>query len=267
MKIRLATSFVAAIVFAAFVAPAAIAADLTDVGFVDQAELANLPVFVAANRQLFAYKAAMDQQFAGAIKQAKSDADKQRISMQFQQQYSDKQREIVGPLFNRAQLAIAAVSATRNLSVVVDKRIVIYGGQDITKDVETLFSSNQAIQPPSASPPPSEIGFVDQTVLDGLPKVKAANDEMNSYASTQRALYAPKMAAAKSDADKRQIYQQFNKLLSDKQETLLKPLVDQTKAATADAARKRNVLLVIDRADVIYGGTDITTDVQNDLSK
>ncbi len=59
--------------------------------------------------------------------------------MQFQQELSDKQREIVGPLFQRAQLAIAAVSASRSLSIVVDKRIVIYGGQDITKDVETIF--------------------------------------------------------------------------------------------------------------------------------
>ena len=54
---------------------------------------------------------------------------------------------------------------------------------------------------------------------------------------------------------------------SDKQDQLLKPLVDQTKAATADVARKKKLLLVVDRADVIYGGTDITSDVQNELGK
>ncbi len=265
MKIRLATTFAAALLIAAFVAPAAIAADLSDVGYIDQAEVANMPVFVAANRTLMAYKQQLDAQFAQTMRSARSDADKQRISLQFQQQYSDKQREIVGPLFQRANLAIAAVSGTRNLSVVVDKRIVIYGGQDITKDVETLFMSNQAINPPSATPPPSEIGYVDQSVLDGMPKVKSANDQMASFASTQRALYAPKLAAARTDADKKQVYQDFNKVLSDKQEQLLKPLVDATKNATADAARKHNVLLVVDRADVLFGGTDITADVQNDL--
>lgn len=252
---------------AAFIAPGAIAADLSDVGFVDQAELANLPIFISANRQLMAYKQTLDQQYNSAIKSASSDADKQRVSMQFQQQYSDKQREIVGPLFQRANMAIAQVMTTRNLSVVVDKRIVIYGGQDITKDVETLFMSNTAIQPPTASPGPSEIGYVDQTVLDGLPKVKAANDQMQQFASTERALYAPKLAAAKTDADKKQIYQEFNKTLQDKQDQLLNPLVEATKNATANAARKRNVLLVVDRADVIYGGTDITADVQNELQK
>jgi outer membrane protein len=249
------------------VGPAALAADLSDVGYVDQSALANLPPFINANRELLAYKQALDAQFSAAMGRARSDADKQRISMQFQQQYSDKQHEIAGPLFSRAQLAIAQVSAARNLSVIVDKRIVIYGGQDITRDVEALFASGQAISPPAASPPPSEIGFVDQSILDGLPKVKAANDEMNQFASTERAIYAPKIAQAKTDADKQQIYQQFNSLLSDKQEQLLKPLVDQTKAATADVARKKNVLLVVDRADVIYGGTDITADVQNELTK
>jgi outer membrane protein len=264
MQLRLV---VLTLALASFVGPAAVAADLSDVGYVDQAALANLPPFVIANRQLLAYKQALDAQFSTAMRNARSDADKQRISMQFQQQYSDKQHEIAGPLFTRAQLAIAQVSNARNLSVVVDKRIVVYGGQDITRDVETLFSSGQSISPPAASPPPSEIGFVDQSILDGLPKVKSANDEMNQFASTERAIFAPKIAQARSDAEKQQIYQQFNSLLSDKQEQLLKPLVDQTKSATADVARKKNILLVMDRADVIYGGTDITTDVQNELTK
>jgi outer membrane protein len=267
MKKRLSRFGLSAALVLSLVAPAAIAADLSDVGYVDQAALANLTPFVNANRQLTAYKQALDAQFNSAIRGAKSDAEKQRISMQFQQAYSDKQREIAGPLFTRAQLAIAQVSAARNLSVVVDKRIVIYGGQNITRDVETLFSSGQAISPPAASPPPSAIGFVDQSVLDGLPKVKAANDEMNQFASTERAIYAPKIAQARSDAEKQQIYQEFNKALTDKQQQLLNPLVDQTKAATADVAKKKNILLVIDRADVIYGGTDITADVQNELTK
>lgn len=267
MKIRFATFVVALGVLAAAIAPAAIAADLTDIGYIDQADIANLPVFVNANRQLQAYKAQLDAQFAAAMKHASSDADKQRVSMQFQQQFSDKQRELVGPLFQRAQLAIASVSASRNLSVVVDKRVVIYGGQDITKDVEGLFSSQQAIQPPTASPPPSEIGYVDQSVLDTLPKVKSANDQMSQFAAQQRQYFSAKIAQAKTTADKQQIYQQFNKTVSDKQDQLLKPLVDQTRAATADVARKKNLLLVVDRADIIYGGTDITTDVQNALNK
>lgn len=267
MKIRSIVLFAAATLLAIFLAPDVIAADLTDVGFVDQADIANLPVFVAANRELAAYKSQLDNQYNGQLRRARSDADKQRITMQFQTELNDKQREIAGPLFQRAQLAISAVSATRNLSVVVDKRIVIYGGQDITKDVETIFSGSQAIVAPASSPPPSQIGYVDQSVLDGIPKVQAANQEMSQFESTERQLYASQLAQAKNESARQQVLAQFNKTISDKQDELLKPLVDATKSATGDVARRKKLLLVVDRADVVYGGTDITSDVQSALAK
>jgi outer membrane protein len=267
MKIRSAILCATALLLATSLAPGAIAADIGDVGFVDQADIANLPVFVNANRQLAAYKQQLDAQYNAQVKRATNDADKQRITLQFQTQLSDKQHEIAGPLFQRANFAVAAVSATRNLSVVVDKRIVIYGGQDITKDVEAVFSGPQAIAAPSSSPPPSEIGFVDQNALDGVPKVQTANSEMGQYESTQRQIYAARLAQAKSSGDKQQILAEYNKLIADKQNQLLKPLVDQTKSATADVARAKSLLLVVDRADIVYGGTDITSDVQNELAK
>ena len=46
---------------------------------------------------------------------------------------ADKQRQLFGPLFGRAQVAIASVASSKNLTVVVDKRIVVFGGQDITE--------------------------------------------------------------------------------------------------------------------------------------
>jgi outer membrane protein len=267
MNIRSAIVFGAAVALAMLAGHGAIAADLTDVGYIDQADLANLPIFVNANRQLANYKTQLDSQYNAQVRRARSDADRQQVTLQFQQEFNDKQREIAGPLFQRAQLAIAAVSASRNLSIVVDKRVVIYGGQDITKDVEAVFNSPQAIQPPAATPPPSAIGFVDQTVLDGVPKVQTANTQMQQFETTQRQVYAARMASARTPTEKQQILQEFNKTVSDKQDQLLKPLVDQTRSATSDVARRKSLLLVVDKADVIYGGTDITADVQNELTK
>jgi outer membrane protein len=90
---------------------------------------------------------------------------------------------------------------------------------------------------------------------------------MSQYETTQRQLYSAKVAQAKNDSDKRQILTEYNKLIADKQDQLLKPLVDQTRAATTDVARKKNLMLVLDKADVIYGGMDITADVQSALNK
>ena len=267
MRKRLFTMVLATLAVATFVAPAAIAADLADVGYLDQAAVANLPQFARANAALAQYKSQLDAQFAAAMRGARSDADKQRVSLQFQQQFADKQREMVGPFFQRAQLAIAQVAGAHNLTVVVDKRIVVYGGQDITKDVMSALQSSQALTPPSASPAPSVIGFVDETALDDSSKVKDAAEQLQKFTSDQRTVYAAKLQQAKTDVDKQAVMAEYNKSLQDKRDSLMKPLVDQTKAATADVAGKKSLLLVIDRADVIYGGTDITKDVHDALSK
>jgi outer membrane protein len=267
MKNRIVYAFLAAAFMALTVAPASSAVDLADVGYLDQAAIGSLPAFQSANQQLQDYHNQLNAQYASQIKSAHSDADKQRISMQFDQEFNDRKNETLTPLLQRAQYAIAQVAATHNLTVVVDKRVVVYGGVDISREVIGLLQSSAAINPPASTPTTSEIGFVDQTVLDDLQKVKDANDQLNKFAASQRDAFRGKYAAAKTDADRKAVADAYSKSVSDKQELLLKPLVDQTKSVTADVAKKKNLLLVIDRGDVIYGGTDITKDVQDALSK
>jgi outer membrane protein len=264
MNKRFLTTLVAALALVALIAPGAIAADLTDVGFVDQSALGSLPQFVSANEQLAQYKAQLDSQFASQMKSARTDADKQSIALKFQQLFQSKQSELVGPLFQRAQLALATVAGSKKLSIVVDKRIIVYGGQDITSDVINTIKSAQALQP-QATPPPSLIGYVDENALDGSAKVKDANDKLQKFTDEQRPIFQAKVKNAKTDVEKSQISSDFQKTITDKRDELLKPLVDQTKSVTASVARGKNLLLVIDRGDVVFGGTDITQDVQNAL--
>ncbi len=250
-----------------FIAPSAIADDLTDVGTIAQSAIASLPAFVSANRQLTGIASQMQQQEAAQMKNAKNDAQRQQIQLEFSQRFNDKQNEILGPLLQRVQLALAAVSAKRKLAVVVDRHIVVYGGQDITTDVLNLVTGTQAIPPVTATPPPSPIGYVDQSVLDnGLPRVKAANDAFAKYAQQQRAIYAAKMQKATTSAEKQQISVEFNKVLADEQNTLLKPLVSKVRAITATIAEKKHLLVVVDKGDIVFGGTDITQDVRNGLN-
>ncbi|MGZ3496613.1 MAG: OmpH family outer membrane protein [Vulcanimicrobiaceae bacterium] len=257
---------IAAASFLAFAAaPAAIGADLTDVGFLDQAAIGALPEFQRANVQMAQYQQQLQQQAAAAMKSAKNDAQRQQLYAQYQQKFADRQREVLGPLFARAQTAIAQVSSNKGISVVVDKRIVIYGGQNITNDVVNLVKGPGAVVPPSATPPPSDIGFVDQAQIDQLPKVKQANDDYLKFANDQKQQAEKQMASAKNDSDRQTIAKSFQKTLGDEQDKVLKPLVDQTKSAMAVVAKKKKLILVVDKNDIIYGGTDITSDVQNEL--
>ncbi len=246
-------------------APLALAADLTDVGAIDQAAIGSMPAFRSANGQLAQYKAGLDRQFAVAIKGAHSAADQQRIAQSFQQKLADRQRAVMGPLFARAQTAIASVSSSKSLSVVVDKRIVIFGGQDITKNVMDLLSSPGAIVPPVSTPPPSEIGYVDQAAIDQIPKLKTASEDFGKYDNGQKVAARQQMAKAKTDADRKAIFDTYNKTVGAQRDKVLKPLVDQTQSVIADIAKKKNLILVIDKGDLIYGGTDITSDVQSAL--
>jgi outer membrane protein len=162
MKSTSAVVLAAAALAAMLAVPAAIAADLTDVGYLDQAAVGALPQFQRANAEVAQFKAQLDPQFAAAMKRAHSDADRQRISGEFQQKFLDKQRQVLGPLFARAQTAIAQIASNQRLSVVVDKRIVVFGGQNITKSVVDLVNGPGPVVPPASTPPPAVIGFVDQ---------------------------------------------------------------------------------------------------------
>ena len=77
-------------------------------------------------------------------------------------------------------------------------------------------------------------------MLDTVPKVKAANDEMHKFATDQQPVYAAARQDATTDVDKQQDAADFNKTIQDKQDQLLKPLVDETKSER-DVARGKGI--------------------------
>jgi outer membrane protein len=240
--------------------PAIGATDLTDIGSIDQNALAALPQFQAANKQLADYGNGLQKQFTARAAHA-SQADQQKLYAQLQAQMADKQRAVLAPIFQKAQAAIASVASSHNLSVVVDKRIVVFGGQDITGPVRDLLSGVGDPVPPVSSPKPSSVGYVDQQAIDQTPKVKAATDEFMKFKTDQDNAAREKLKGAKTDADRDTILAAYRKTLDDRQNATLKPAVDATRDAISAVAKSKGLVLVIDRGNIIYGGTDITTDV------
>src|SRR5690348_9418505 len=102
MEIRKLIRLLAAAAVLTFIAaPVAIAADLTDVGYIDQAAIGALPQFQKANQQVAQYKSKLDPQFAAAMKNAKSPDAQQKVQQDFQNKFMDEQRTVLGPLFAR----------------------------------------------------------------------------------------------------------------------------------------------------------------------
>lgn len=69
-----------------------------------------------------------------------NDQEKQAYYMQLQERLAQKEREVMGPIFDKINAAIKDVATAKGLSIVVDKQNVIYGGQDITDEVIKKFS-------------------------------------------------------------------------------------------------------------------------------
>jgi outer membrane protein len=245
--------------------PATLAADVTDIGFLDQAALAAVPAFLHASQEMQSFKETLDRQFAERMRAARDQQSQARVAAEFQDKLTAKQREVLGPLFARARVAIASVASSKNLSVIVDKRIIIVGGQDVTKNVVDLLNGPSAPIPPVSTPPPSSVGYVDQAQIDQVPKIKSANDEFAKFQTDQQQQAQQKFKAAKNDQARQQILKDYQQTLADKQKQSIAPLVDRTRGAIADVAKKRGLLLVIDRSNLIYGGTDITSDVTSEL--
>jgi outer membrane protein len=64
-----------------------------------------------------------------------SDAEKQNLQRQLSQQLVQKRQELLKPIADKVNAAIKEVITEKNLSMVVYKSTVFFGGQDITEDV------------------------------------------------------------------------------------------------------------------------------------
>ena len=64
-----------------------------------------------------------------------NDADKAKLQNDYRSKLKDKESELIKPITESINKAIAAVGQTKGLAVVVDKNAVVYGGLDITQDV------------------------------------------------------------------------------------------------------------------------------------
>ena len=65
-----------------------------------------------------------------------SDADKQKLTQEYQKKLQDKQKEVLEPVKKEVDDAIVAVGKTKGLTVVVNQGAVVYGGVDVTTDVQ-----------------------------------------------------------------------------------------------------------------------------------
>ena len=72
--------------------------------------------------------------------QGMNDQEKSDYLQQSRQRLFQKQQELVEPIEQSVKDAVKKVADTKGIGVVLDKSVVVYGGQDITQDVITKLN-------------------------------------------------------------------------------------------------------------------------------
>ena len=95
--------------------------------------------------------------------------------------------------------------------------------------------------------------------MDYQKKMKALADEMQKDFDAK--------SANLSDEEKEKLFADMQQQYQEKSRVAEKELEEQVTGAVKSIATKRGLSLVVDKSAVIYGGTDITKDVSDNLSQ
>lgn len=128
------------------------AAPTSNIGVVDQQQVISSNPSLSADYQQKMQQTASDMQkdFDEKSKNM-SDADKEKLFADMQQQFNEKRTAIEKEMQDKVNEAVKSVASKKGLSLVVEKSAVIYGGNDITKDVTDTLTKNAASSSSEAS--------------------------------------------------------------------------------------------------------------------
>jgi len=147
------TSLVIAVLFVLSVAGIAMmqmgnpanAAPSTTIGVVDMSKVFTADSPDIVNSQKAMQDASKATQDSFNEKSAKmSDEEKSKLFADMQKDLSAKQEEIQKGLKDKVDASVKSVAEAKGLTLVVDKRVVLYGGSDITDEVGKKLNQDQS---------------------------------------------------------------------------------------------------------------------------
>ena len=232
------------------------------VGSIDQEAIFGLEAFTKAEKELQTLYESKQKEFE---KQAKAkagkngaDAELQNLSRKLQLEMNQKRNELMNPLQRRAEAAVASVARSKGLTVVLDKRIVIYGVEDITEEVKKVFEQEGELKLPDAVDTSNcPVAYFDQTVVRSLRVFTEA--EMRLYAERGNMMReyekrVQKLSASEKEAMQREMSARFAAL----EEQIMTPLYQKVTNSVNEVSKAQGISLVLDKQNVMYGGRNIT---------
>lgn len=202
----------------------------------------------------------------------KTPQEKEAAFQAYQLDFNKKQNELLNPLKEKARAAIASTAHSKGYTVVLDKKIVVYGVPDITEDVKKALNSNANLEYPKdeIDPKQAPIGYFDQNVVRNLKAFKEADlalaQERVSQIQKIQAEYE-KRGQKPTPSELQQIQQTLEARLQALQEQKVGPLLKAVSDSVADVAKQENLSLILDTQHVMYGGRNLTEQIVDNFLK
>jgi outer membrane protein len=179
-----------------------------------------------------------------------------------------KQNALMEPLQHRQEAAILKISRDHKLTVMLDKRIIVYGVADYTEEVKKTFQSKDEIKVgDEVDTSTSPIGYFDQDVVRSLKVFQAVEANVTKkQIELMRKLEEMKRKGA-SEPELQAATGAARAELEAYKEQMLTELFSKVNDSVKEVAESKGLALVLDKAHVLQGGRNMTSEVVDSFLK
>ena len=174
---------------------------------------------------------------------------------------------LMEPLDQRREAAILKISRDHKLTVMLDKRIVVYGVADYTDEVKKLFQSKEEIKVgDEVDTSKSPIGYFDQDVVRSLKVFQLVEAQVQR----KQLELMKKLEGAKdtvTPAEFQVLQNNASAELDAYKEQLVTELFSKVNDSVKEVAEGQGLALVLDKTHVLQGGRNMTSEVVDTFLK
>jgi len=238
----------------------------SEVGAITQDRIYQLEDFVNAQKQLKDYSDTLEKELEAASRTLQGE-DLLRKRVELQKMLDEKRGKLLNPLLDRMRAAIAITAAKKKITVVLEEGIAIYGVPDITDSVIETYekqvknmTDEQLKKVESTTIARSPVGYFDQEVVASLMPFLELNQKLNQlFQVMARQLEVD--SRGKSEQQRQALLERYNLQFQEIRRTNMAPLLNEVTEAVKAVAKEKGLSLVLDKQNVMYGGTNITDEV------
>jgi len=236
----------------------------SEIGSIDSDAIFKLAAFDKANEKLRKKEMELGKRFDTESKGLNPE-QLQELRLRMMQELETARANEIKPLFDRVQASIAVIGKEKKLKIVLDKKIVVCGAQDITDEVKDKFRSEGELPRPEEDlGGTSLIGYFDQDVVESLKMFRDSKRELMEKGQKMQKEIEEKMKGL-SDAEKAKMLEEYNLKFTREKERIMAPLMNKVVKTVEEVAREKKLSMILDKQYVMYGGRNVTEEVTDKL--